>query len=433
MQCAPVCCKWNLEYQLTVHLVTQETFNDSLVEAINEAVFTPGPIPDTQPPCPTGNCLWPQFNSLGFCSICQDITRQMQQDSTSVSTSLFYPPGHQGEEGWGQKNVTFTYSIPRPLLAGYGTDADSSNPNAANLTTSTFTVSENDSQETGLSGVPRFLAWALPSEGPADTNRTPSGFGLYAFIWTSTFLSSPGTVLSADLCSMSFCLQNRTVSISSGKLKSSVLDTIYADRNLSTRSGFNVSYVFPDKTDSLTLNLGPATEPALEVALDTLLTGSVTETTYSQPQNVNSTSSSTLIAGFDASHNVSLAMANLAAVMTNYIRDASNHTVSGQLGITETYVHVLWPWIILPALLIVAGVLFLITGIVLTKRRGVDVWKDSELALLFHGLNEGNERYAGLRKISEMDHVASRMKVRMMSTRSNGRTLRLTDPQARII
>ena len=421
-----VCCEGDIEYRLNTYSVTLETFNDSLVEDINEAVYNPDLIPDIQPRCPTGNCLWPQFTSLGFCSSCQDVTQEMQQDSTSVRSLLFYASGHQGEEGWGQQNVTFTYSVPRSLLNGYGIEADSSNPDSANLTTSTFTVSVTNSQQTALQGVPRLLAWALSSGGQADTNRTPIGFGLYTFIRTSTSPSSPGSVLSADLCSMSFCLQNRSVSVSSGKLNSSILNTIYADRNLSTHSDSTRSYVFPTADDNFTLNLGPATEPALEVALDTLLTGNVSETTASQAQDDNSTSSSTLIAGFDASHNFSLAMTNLAAAMTNYIRDASNHTVSGQLGITETYVRVLWLWIILPGVIVVAGALFLIIGIVETKKRGVEVWKDSELALLFHGLNEENERFAGLYKISEMDYVASRIKVRMMGTRNGGRALRLT-------
>ena len=406
--------------------MTLETFNDSLVEDINVAVHTPDLIPDIQPRCPTGNCLWPQLTSLGFCSSCQNFTQEMQRDSTSVSSLPFYASGHQGEEGWGQQNVAFTYSVPRSLLNGYSIEADLSNPNSANLTTSTFTVSVTNSRQSALNGVPRLLAWAISSMGAADTNRTPSGFGLYMFIRTSTSPTSPGNVLSADLCSMSFCLQKRNVSVSSGKLNSSILNTIYADRNLSTHSNSTVSYVFPTGNDNFTLNLGPATEPALEVALDTLLTGNVSETTASQPQDDNSTSSSTLIAGFDASHNFSLAMTNLAAAMTNYIRDASNHTVSGQLGITETYVLVLWLWIILPGVLVVAGSLFLIMGIVATRKRGVDIWKDSELALLFHGLQEGNERFAGLHQISEMDSVASRMKVRMMSTRTGGRALRLT-------
>ena len=120
-------------------------------------------------------------------------------------------------------------------------------------------------------------------------------------------------------------------------------------------------------------------------------------------------------------------MTNLAAAMTNYIRNASNHTLSGQVGITETYVRVSWPWLILPGLLVVAGEFLLIIGIVATKKRGVDVWKDSELALLFHGLGleVGDERFAGLCEIGEMDYVASRMKVRMVGTRKGGRAMRL--------
>lgn len=125
-------------------------------------------------------------------------------------------------------------------------------------------------------------------------------------------------------------------------------------------------------------------------------------------------------------------MTNLATAMTNYILAASNHVVSGQLGITETYVHILWPWITLPAILTVLNTYFLLTGIIETKSRGADVWKDSELALLFYGLSEGNERFFRLRDVSEMNYVASRMNVTTTSTRVGGQVLRLTDQQVRI-
>ena len=84
----------------------------------------------------------------------------MEQGSTSVSTSVF--------KQWEQKSVTFTYSIPRPLLDGYFTSSDLKNPNLANLTTSTFDVTVNGSQVTGLSGISRFIALALSSGGIAD-------------------------------------------------------------------------------------------------------------------------------------------------------------------------------------------------------------------------------------------------------------------------
>ena len=403
--------------------MNDQTFNDSLVVAINDAVYNNGPVPDIHPLCPTGDCIWPQFASLGFCSSCQDVTQYMQHYSTSVSTPVY---NHFGRR-W--KNLTFTYSVAIDLH-GYYQSQRFNYSGITNITTSTFAVSVDERQT--LIGVPRFVAYPFSSDGAADTNRTPAGFGLYAFIRTSNVWSSPGTVLSADLCSMRFCLQNRNVSISSGQLSSSILETIYANRKLSTSPGFgNVSYVFPDGPNSLTLNFGPPIEPALEVALDTLLTGNVSETTQSRPIDLNSTSSSPLIAGLDTSGNISLAMANIATAMTNYICNASNHTVAGQLGITENYIHVTWPWITLPAILALAGALFLIAGIFETRRRGVDVWKDSELALLFHGLGDGNERFAALNKVSEMDYLASRMEIMMMKTRSNGRMLRLRDQQIR--
>ena len=419
-------CRARRTFKLSVYLlrfyeVTDQTFDPSLVVAIEDAVYKPGPVPDTQPPCPTGNCLWPEFASLGFCSSCQDVTQQMQQYSTSQSTPIL------NLDKVDQKNMTFTYSVPMELN-GYYQSQGFNYSKLTNITTSTFTMYLNGSQVQGLKGAPRLIAWALSSDGIADTNRTPAGFGLYAFIRTSTSFSSPGTGLGADLCSMSFCLQNRNVAISSGQLNSSVLNTIYPDRNLSTSPGFmKVTYVFPNEANSLTLHFGPPTEPALEVALDTLLTGNVSETTQSRPIDLNVTFSSPLMAGFDSSDNVSLAMDNLAKAMTNYIRDASNHTISGQLGITETYIRVLWPWVALPAFLAATGTLFLVMGIVRTQKRGAHVWKDSELALLFHGLSGSSERFAELHKISEMDHVASRMEIMMMKTRTNGLVLRLRD------
>ena len=60
----------------------------------------------------------------------------------------------------------------------------------------------------------------------------------------------------------------------------------------------------------------------------------------------------------------------------------------------------------------------------------MDVWKDSELALLFHGLDKRQERFAAFSTISEMEDVASRMKVGLARTMGNGRVLRLVERRA---
>ena len=85
---------------------------------------------------------------------------------------------------------------------------------------------------------------------------------------------------------MTICLQNWLVSIFSGKLNSSVLNTIYADRNLSTSNSIDSLYVFLNGFDNVAITLGLATgavsETSLECALDNLLSGNVTERTMRQ-------------------------------------------------------------------------------------------------------------------------------------------------------
>ena len=47
------------------------------------------------------------------------------------------------------------------------------------------------------------------------------------------------------------------------------------------------------------------------------------------------------------------------------------------------------------------------------------------------GVGDGSERLARLNTVSEMEYVASRMKVRMTSTRTGGQALWLTGQQVR--
>ena len=337
----------------------------------------------------------------------------MQEESTSESTQVEND----------RRNLTFTYRIPKPLN-GYFVNQDR-NPSSANLTAMTFSM-YNDSGTDGFLNVPRYLSVNVEPEGGIDTDRTPSGFALYAFIRISTSSSDPGSVLSANLCSFSFCVHRRNVSMTAGKFNSSIVDTFYADRKASIRQGSNTTYTFLDGEGSFSLHLGPAPEPAIETALDTLSTGNVTESTASQPLDDNSTASSNLIYGLDASHDIPMTMQNVVVAMTNAIRDPSNHTIGGQVGTGERYIHIAWPWIVLPAFLVVSGTAFLILAMIETRRRRACIWKESELAPLFHGLNERNGKLAGLTKISEMEKMAAKMKVRMTTTGDGGWALQST-------
>jgi hypothetical protein len=106
-------------------------------------------------------------------------------------------------------------------------------------------------------------------------------------------------------------------------------------------------------------------------------------------------------------------MESVATSMTNHIRSVSTVTVPGQMGTVETYVHVRWVWLTLPAFLIVSSAAFLALAILETRHKKAEVWKDSSLALIFHGLEQKGESTGVVNKLSDMEDVAKGMKVRL--------------------
>lgn len=153
-----------------------------------------------------------------------------------------------------------------------------------------------------------------------------------------------------------------------------------------------------------------------------LLTGNLTIPIDYHLGNPQATSN--IIGAFYASFNISMTMDNIATAMTNYFRDLSNVTVASRTGQTEFYVDMSWPWMILPAFLVIAGTAFLMLAIFESKKRGGRIWKTSELALLFHGLEKSDQELNALHRSSDMEHVASGTIVKMVKTSAGGWILR---------
>lgn len=95
-----------------------------------------------------------------------------------------------------------------------------------------------------------------------------------------------------------------------------------------------------------------------------------------------------MVYAFNASNNVSTTMRNIATAMANCIRDTSNITISGQASVSETYIHIIRPWITLPAFPVAAGTVLLIITMIETTVRGTRVWRTAELAFLFYPITD---------------------------------------------
>ena len=411
-------------------------FDYTLINTISNAAFNPNTLSETQPRCPTGNCTWPSFTSLGFCFKCQNISQSVQDSSTYVIEQEIpedeWPPDSLAPE----LVLWRTYIYKFPELNGQVLKADS------------FKLDDQRSFSTrfdmAIDQDPRFFVFRLFWDPVtpfnfSDGTSVPT-VSLLILIRTSTAKSNPGSVLAADLCALSFCAQKRTVSVSLNQLSSTVLQTVYGTRYmhftpkqkdeaseygpkeglLFTGDDFNMT--FSDMQDGFGSQIW---EENLRLLLSTFegnLTG--------MPGAIEiPVATSNVIGAFNASSNISMTMNNIATAMTNYFRDSSNETVIGQAGQIELYVHVNWPWITLPVVLVLAGTTFLLLTIFETKRLGASVWKTSELALLFHGSEESYPDVNASGQSSEMDNVAAGIKAKMAKTSSGKWILRREDPR----
>jgi hypothetical protein len=114
------------------------------------------------------------------------------------------------------------------------------------------------------------------------------------------------------------------------------------------------------------------------------------------------------------SSDLSTLFSNLAASITSNMRanSAGSLKVQGQLGTLETHIEVRWLWLILPILCICLGAVSLLLAIWHTHKSQVPLWKNSTLALLFHGLDrEALHSQTSETLLSQMQKEAKDMQV----------------------
>ncbi|KAI4119578.1 MAG: hypothetical protein LQ345_000575 [Seirophora villosa] len=141
--------------------------------------------------------------------------------------------------------------------------------------------------------------------------------------------------------------------------------------------------------------------------------------------NSGSIFSSDIVQALYDTSNLTKRINNLAASMTNNIREQDDHVSDPAQGIAwtnETYVHVRWAWFAFPATLILISSSFLVGVILETSYRDVMIWKSSTLALLFHGrgLDLSSPSDQPVKHLSSMSTKASSIKAELLETPEGG-------------
>lgn len=281
----------------------------------------------------------------------------------------------------------------------------------------------------------------LPGEVHLSNGKIiPSSLFAIALIKTAPLIGSASTgfVNTAHICSLSVCAMEYNVSMISGVPQTEIISTSYSrfmkngDWDGRFSGNYSYKFTFPNEINNFIVESNRTAtsddqsytfEDRLYRVLRQVLQGTLTFNYDEYQSDLDYGTTMNIIQnGFNASTNIPKTMDRVAAAMTNRLRDISNLTVQGQSGSMQLHIRVSWWWLVLPTLTVIFETILLISIMVITRRHKLPIWKTSELALLFHGIDlstltggqgrRGDDHSAEMLRASEMEDVASALHVR---------------------
>jgi hypothetical protein len=371
-----------------------------------------GPIESPPFICPTGNCTFPSFLTLGVNTMCVDTTSRIErvcgEDGPTPGApkrcSLIAPNNPL-------LNDTLAGTASRLAFASSGHNGRDA-PRDPGIT----------SQWADVPGIISIIPWVRTLNGRGPNNST----GAFSYIINTTEIES-------GVCAFYFTVYEMRNRIRNGfyieDIDNQFRDMNYIDRSASlgianTTIG-GITYHYQNRTSSYPLVFAPRDEsgsPMLTkgprslriagesfTALSSLLTGTLTDedsptdnpvvgrVIYNAvPGAIGTAAALTL---YNA-RSISDLLGIMAVYMTNSLRAndtilqryetgngsamAESQSVAGTSLMSVQFVRVQWAWLTLPIFCFVLAVFFTTTAILRSRNSGFGLWKDSPLTLLFH-------------------------------------------------
>jgi len=361
--------------------------------AIYDGIFTPEKIEDLVPICSSGNCTFPPFESLAFCSKCLDVSQDVV-----INNPPAYPNDLTGQQ-------QINYTVPGGGIVGF---------------TALF-------EEGNLAKGPAFVSSsALPDDLPKrilDIQNPVLALAILQFPHVRPRIADGNYYSSLPIaheCALYFCINTYNVSVTNSKANTTILSSWTSDTGTPTvgaaltgMDGTPDAVLEPSddySTSNHTYQIPAGSLANLKAWLDVSMQGSMNTSfsTVDRTQWVNDD-----IQALNKTTDWSFLMNALATSMTAYIRNSGNPDavteVQGLAYQNETFVHVQWIWMALPGGLVAISTVFLCATMFRSERKRAMAWKSSSLALLFHGL-EGVGGGAG-EGVNRMRVVAKRTRV----------------------
>ncbi len=380
----------------------------------NAAQFAPDPV------CTSGDCRWTEFESLGWCSKCEDVTSQAilspscktvssAQNSTACNLSL----------GSGANTTIASWTI-YPPDDGPPVPTISYNPQVVwNL----YSIGSYVEANYANASVPKGL---LKSTNMLDIPSPALVLGYAQIDNSGTFdeykLDLKLNVSRAEQCALTPCVRKYSMRTSSGSLESNVTAINYGailDRTLpapllkNISEGWHTTCWQPDSGDvdytyigmrdglasSECFHVGcyywtnntlsafcPVAEYVAQIA-PFFESSSRQEYTYDEDASLWSSgnpilSSNTILRV--AAHNLTFVTENVAASLTALGLSGGDEAITGAVEVSRSHIMVRWDWLIYPIILELMGLLVFGITVIQTRKHKTLLWRSSLLPLLFH-------------------------------------------------
>ncbi|TID18691.1 hypothetical protein E2P81_ATG05672 [Venturia nashicola] len=377
----------------------------NLRAAMFNAIFTSNlmSLPDPLYSCPTGNCTWDPFRTLGVSTSCFNISSEV-----SLAYGDFIANSSDG-----YKMVPSNTSILGDLL----NDTDSQ----TFMKLRSIVPTANSSYMAPFAKVSGILAVVEWAKVLARFANAVTGVGAHV---------TQNTTFEAHRCLFYFAIHelgervvngtyqvNQTAQFTEatkGKMNSLVYKPAPHGNATNRHRDFTVSQESFDIISSQFTMDPNFLQGKVEVSNSSSLNGPTIAFTLFQADNVTK------------------AMYNLADYMTKSFRAndslllqaqghgpsfiAESQMIIGRALSPQQVVHVQWSWLVLPIVVLLLTAVFL--GVVILTSTACDVgaWKDSPLTLFFHameGVRDDGGRTEDLDTTDAMNKAASRMRVRV--------------------
>ena len=325
---------------------------------------------------PSGKCTWPLFSSLAFCTQCSNGTGQR---FISANTATYVS----------QSNITWSFLFPH-------------SPDTSNVRV--FVPSNISNAVAGI---------IYPLMGSAH-------FPQVMFIKDETFqTTSVNGPTTATECALYFCVKVYHFSVNNGVSNLDILSTYYDRKGLTGLDG-NTS----DLGAVFSLSPPDGNASASNLSTYSFKPGSLLNYFQGQLTASGSSTRADLLSQLSLADNITDIVTNIGLSMTSALMNGANQSQVGTVNHEEVFINVHWPWLILPAGLVLSTIVLLFLVMVKSSRNKMMIWKSSALALAFHGPQLCDNDDVLVHKMTEMEAKAKRIKVELLGSGEDWKFIR---------